>query len=354
MQTLYQFGKDATLRLIGDYLELLEATRGLDDVGPSHFEKREWRLFLLGGKGVQAHEMPETAQAAHALHSGRRAIDHDIQSAVAGPLYIEMQAHALSLARRAAVLSDGFTTLEADVLHDEPELLPIYMHAAGVFSMSVLRKAVGTISDTGMSPRAAARAVDFLLPRLTGDVDPKRLVERLGSTLEGQARDLLGRYLLEAVVEAAFRRHGVAFQRETEYKALAGVVYDHRADFVVPDATAPKLFVEVRRSSARHSSLYAKDKMFSAINWKGRHSDLIGVLVIDGEWSQHSKLALAHVFDYVLPVSAADELARVAQAYLAGDTSKLLRTITFEISARNGGELPRRPDAPLADSVPDP
>lgn len=165
----------------------------------------------------------------------------------------------------------------------------------------------------------------------------------MGSTIEGQVRDLLGRYLLESVVEASFVSLEVPFQREHEYTALAGVVYDHRADFVVPDVTAPKLFVEVRRSSARHSSLYAKDKMFSAINWKGKHPDLIGVLVVDGEWSQHSRLALAQVFDYVLPVSSADDLAKMAQAYISGDASKLLRLIKFEISAPPGVTLPPRP-----------
>jgi hypothetical protein len=225
------------------------------------------------------------------------------------------------------------------------------MHAANVFSMSVLRKEVGNIADTGMSAKASERAVAFLAPRFQQDADPVRLVERLGSTVEGQVRDLLGRYLLEAVVEAAFKRLDVPFQREEEYSALGGVVYDHRADFVVPDAEVPKLFVEVRRSSARHSSLYAKDKMFSAINWKGRHRDLIGVLVLDGEWSQHSRLALARVFDYVLPVSHADELARVAAAYIGGDRSKLLRLIHFEIQPAGGSELPPRPGVIVDDEA---
>jgi hypothetical protein len=350
MQTLYQFGKDATLGLIKDYLALLEATHGLDDVRPEHFQNETWRLLLLGGKGLRQDEAPDDASIAHQLHEARRAVSHDIQSAVSGPLYVEMRRYALTLAERAAELSVNFTQLTAEQLRAEPELLPVFMHAAGVFSMSILRKEVGTVADTGMSARASTKVVDFLAPQFLDDIDPARLVERLGSTIEGQVRDLLGRYLLEAVVEAAFTRLDVPFQREDEYTSLAGVVYDHRADFVVPDAIAPKLFVEVRRSSARHSSLYAKDKMFSAINWKGRHRDLIGVLVVDGEWSQHSRLALARVFDYVLPVSSADELATVAKAYISGDSSKLIRLIQFEISAPGGVALPPRPGV-LADDV---
>ena len=349
MQTLYQYGKDATLRLIADYLALLEATRSLDDVGPEHFENETWRLLLLGGKGLRPHEVPDDALTAYQLYEARRAVSHEIQSAVAGPLYVEMREHALVLTKRAAELSANFTQLTAEQLRAEPELLPVFMHASGVFSMSVLRKEVGAVADTGMSARASIKVVDFFVPRFLDQIEPERLVERLGSTIEGQVRDLLGRYLLEAVVEAAFARLDVPFMREDEYVALAGVVYDHRADFVVPDADSPKLFVEVRRSSARHSSLYAKDKMFSAINWKGRHEDLIGVLVVDGEWSQHSRLALARVFDYVLPVSSADELAKVAKAYLNGDSSKLLRLIKFEISAPTGTALPPRPGVPAED-----
>lgn len=74
--------------------------------------------------------------------------------------------------------------------------------------------------------------------------------------------------------------------------------------------------------------------MFSAINWKGRHKRLIGVLIADGTWSRHSLIALAKVFDYVLPVNEADELARIAKAYLAGDPSMLRRVIHFSIEER--------------------
>jgi hypothetical protein len=345
MQTLYQFGKDATLRLIVDYLGLLDATDSLTNIQVEHFQDPKWCLLLLGGKGVPRDEVPTAATDAYAIYQARQAISHDIQSAVSGPLYTEMRNHAAALAARATSVSQGYTELSADDLRAEPELLPIFMHAAGIFSMSVLRKDVGHVSDTGLSKKASETLAPYLAERFAPDVDPARLVDRLGSTIEGQVRDLLGRYLLEAVVEQAFNRAGVSFQREKEYGSLEGVVYDHRADFVVPNANDPLLFVEVRRSSARHSSLYAKDKMFSAINWKGRHQKLIGVLITDGEWSRHSQLALARVFDDVLPVAHADELAHVASAYVEGDESKLLRLIHFEIEAPGSATLPPRPGA---------
>lgn len=337
MDTLYQFGRTEILRLIEEYLELLEATDSLTTTSDEVFEHELWRIFLLCGRGVSHSEMPETAAECRALYESRARIDHDLQSAVSGPLYAAMRQYAKELTEEARKRSNDFRDVDEDWLYESPELLPVLLHAAGTFSKAVLAREVGQVSDSGVSRPAARRLEAFFEKRFTGDApSSEQLVERMGSTIEGQVRDLLGRYLLEALVEAALIRSDVPFVRESEYDALAGVVYDHRADFVIPDASSPLLFVEVRKSSARHSSLYAKDKMFSAINWKGRHPDLVGVLVADGEWSRHSLLALAKVFDYVLPVNSADDLARVARAYVDGDRSVLRRIIHFAIEEPNG------------------
>src|SRR5262249_55439675 len=129
------------------------------------------------------------------------------------------------------------------------------------------------------------------------------------------------------------RKYDVAFQRENEYETLRGVIYDFRADFVLPHSDAPKAFVEVRKSSSRHASLYAKDKMFSAINWKGRNRELLGVIVVDGELTGETLKAIAKIFDYVVPLSKIDELSQTLKAYLAGDKSKLKWLVTFKIES---------------------
>jgi len=111
-------------------------------------------------------------------------------------------------------------------------------------------------------------------------------------------------------------RSTAGYQRENEYESLAGVVYDFRADFVLPNATQPKAFIEVRKSSARHPSLYAKDKMFSAINWKGKTPKLLAVLVVDGEWTGETLRVMANVFAYVVPISRVVDLVGTLEAYL--------------------------------------
>ena len=128
------------------------------------------------------------------------------------------------------------------------------------------------------------------------------------------------------------QRENLTFLREGEYHSLAGVVYDFRADFVLPDAVSPKAFIEVRKSSSRHASLYSKDKMFSAINWKGKSSELLAVLVVDGEWTNETLRVMASVFDYVVPIGRIDELVQSVKAYLEGDNQKLKWLIEFRIS----------------------
>jgi hypothetical protein len=132
-------------------------------------------------------------------------------------------------------------------------------------------------------------------------------------------------------VADALTSEGVTFVREKEYEFLRGVVYDFRADFLIPDAASPKAFIEVRKSSTRHASLYAKDKMFSAINWKGRNKDLLAVLIVEGPWTRETLTVMARVFDYVMPLSRSAETAAAIKAYMNGDTSKLKWLIQFSI-----------------------
>jgi hypothetical protein len=74
-----------------------------------------------------------------------------------------------------------------------------------------------------------------------------------------------------------------------------------------------------------------KDKMFSAINWKGKTTDLLAVLVTDGEWTRQTLHVMAKVFDYVVPIGRIDELAQCIEAYLDGDRSRLKWFIDFRI-----------------------
>lgn len=163
------------------------------------------------------------------------------------------------------------------------------------------------------------------------NINKGEILKRLDSTLEGIVRDLVGRVLLESLVESALVKKGIPFLREKEYESLAGVIYSHRADFVVPDNKNPLAFIEVRKSSSRHASLYAKDKMFSAINWKGKHNNMLAILIVDGDWTAETLKIMANVFDYVVPISKVSDLAVILSQYLGGDKTKLKWLIQFKI-----------------------
>ena len=329
--TLYQIA-DAEIRLcIESYLSLTKATKGLSAITPADLGDERARTILLAGLGVRN----PSADAKEACEEWKRrqAIPFDLEAAITFGVYRNIRKRSGEFLDAVESGTSGFTKFEAGFIRGNPHVLPILQHLGGVFSKAALKKHVGSVSDNSISKPASERLAKLLAER----VDPKRvnkgeILQRVEATLEGIVRDLVGRVLLESIVDSALRDRGVAFQREEEYSSLPGVVYDFRADFVLPDARKPQAFIEVRKSSSRHASLYAKDKMFSAINWKGKTTDLLGILVVDGEWTGETLRVMANVFDYVVPMGRVTELADTVKAYLDGDKSKLKWLIEFKIT----------------------
>lgn len=218
------------------------------------------------------------------------------------------------------------------MIHRTPHLLPVYQRLLNATSKSRLKELVGSVNDNAISRPAAARIADILDASRPGrglTISDLRL--SVEPTLEGIVRDLVGRVLLESVVANALDMASVSYQRESEYSGIQGVIYSFRADFVVPDADQPLVFIEVRKSSSRHASLYAKDKMFSAINWKGHNKKLMAILVTEGPWTEQTLHVMTKVFDYVLPLKKAPQMAEIVAAYLQGDISKLKFLIDFSV-----------------------
>jgi len=330
--TLYQLA-DAEIRsCIEVYLQLMRATKGLSDVKPEHLQEERARIILLAGLAIQ--QFQYTPEQAVEEWKRRQAVPFDLEAAITFGVYRNIRQSGVRFLDNVEKMTKGFIEFEPDFIRKNPYLLPILQHLAGMFSKSALKKKVGSVSDTAISKPASKRLSELLKER----VDPKsvnkgEILQRLESTLEGIVRDLVGRVLLESIVASALQDQAVPFKREDEYEALPGVVYDFRADFVMPDLDKPMAFIEVRKSSARHASLYAKDKMFSAINWKGKNPQLLAVLVIDGEWTGETLRVMANVFDYVVPIGRVPELVETIKAYLAGDKTKLKWLIHFKITA---------------------
>jgi hypothetical protein len=185
--------------------------------------------------------------------------------------------------------TNNYTVFDSDYIHNNPSLLPLFQHLSGVFSKSKLKNIVGSVSDNSISISASIRLSKLLKDTVDpNNINKGEILQRLEAILEGIVRDLVGRVLLESIVASALEKLDIPFMRENEYSSLKGVVYNFRADFIVPNEISPKVFIEVRKSSSRHASLYTKDKMFSAINWKGNNKELLAVLVVDGEWTNQN------------------------------------------------------------------
>ncbi|MDY7020061.1 MAG: hypothetical protein SWJ54_01705 [Cyanobacteriota bacterium] len=331
-KTLYQIAMEKMNDSISIYLQLSEATNDLTNITPNSVSNPNTRELFLAGLGLVNTEM-STEQAVEEWKR-RQALKFDTEMAVTFSVYQNIRQVGALFFDQAYEITDGFRSFSSESIYNHPYLLPIFQHLSGIFSKSALKKQIGSVSDTLISRPASERLAKLLTERVNpNNINRGEVLQRLEGTLEGIVRDLVGRILLESIVENALKQKGITFQRESDYKSLPGVVYNFRADFVIPDANNSLAFIEVRKSSSRHASLYAKDKMFSAINWKGYNSNLLGVLVVDGEWTGQTLRVMANVFDYVIPIERINELADTLNAYINGDRSKLKWLIKFSINS---------------------
>ena len=331
MHTLYQLA-DAEIRsCIADYLTLAEDTKGFTAVSSEALDTARKVVILLAGLNAPLDNLaPDNAVLEW---ERRRAIPLDVETGITQGVYTDIRGAGVRYLDEIKAGTDGFRTWTPEWIRANPHTLPLLQHLSGIFSKAALKKEVGGVSDNSISLPAAKRLAAVLKARvLPQDVREGEILKRLESTLEGIVRDLIGRVMLESIVESALKVAGVPFKREEEYASLSGVVYDFRADFIVPNEVSPKAFIEVRKSSSRHASLYAKDKMFSAINWKGKHRDILAILVVDGEWTAETLRVMAKVFDYVVPLRHVNDLAHSIAEYLAGDSKKLKWLIDFKIT----------------------
>lgn len=333
MKTIYQMAQVAMDLEIKRYLKLLSDTNGLTSIRKTDIESIETSLLFAGGIGSDIPtDCTDVAQFLIAENNRKAAISFDVETAVCMGVYSSIRPYAQALYLEAKQETSDFSNFEPEVIKRSPHLLPVFQSTLKV-SKSQLQKKVGSVSDVSISGPASIRLANLLTSTLKpNDFQEENVLQRMEVTLEGIVRDLVGRVLFEEVVAHALKEEDIIFLREDEYSSLSGTVYDFRADFILPNPDNPIAFIEVRKSSSRHASLYAKDKMFSAINWKGKHKNLIGVIVVEGEWTQTTLRTMASVFDYVIPLSQATELAKVLKKAQDGDNSVLKWLIQFNIS----------------------
>ncbi|MFM2063858.1 MAG: hypothetical protein RLZZ507_3529 [Cyanobacteriota bacterium] len=334
--TLYAIAMDFMKGYIDVYLKLANETKGFAVVEAKDAQDYEQKLIILTGINSTLDPQSATANDVVQEWQRRQAIIFDVESSITKGVYIKMREVAQNLINELRIATNNFQFFETEYINKNPRMLPIFQRLINVRSKSELKKRIGNVSDNSISKPAAKRLSDILNSKTTNqNIDDQEILQGLETTLEGIVRDLVGRVLLESIVATALDEANVPYKREKEYKYLEGVIYNFRSDFVVPDENEPKAFIEVRKSSSRHASLYAKDKMFSAINWKGKNKDILAILIVDGEWTAETLRIMANVFDYVVPIKAVSSVANSIAEYLQGDKSKLKWVIDFSIKPAN-------------------
>jgi len=315
---------------IAFYRRLVSKTNGFRKLEKSIFNDKNLKRIFAAGLGVNS---DRAADELINEFNRRTTVRFDIESAVSVGVYAALRAYADQLFDEVYEQTGAFSNITADFLRENANYLPVFQQLHSQVSKAQLKKIVGSVSDLHISRPASERLCLHLQRNAQSEAEISKVVvlQRMETTLEGIVRDLVGRLLLEEIVATALKDHGVPFLREEEYAGMGGVLYDNRADFVIPDAEKPLAFIEVRKSSSRHASLYAKDKMFSAINWKGRHKDLIAAIVVDGEWTNTTLQTMSRIFDYVIPIHESEKLAAYLKRACDGDTSIQKWIIHFKI-----------------------
>lgn len=336
--SLYSVAAEEMNRLIEVYLEMAEKTSGFVVPTIEVLATEDQRRIVLGGLGSPLSADEEPARVL-AEWSRTQAVPFSAEEAVTRGVYVALEEAVEGLLTGLSSRSKGFTEFSAELIAENPSFLPVFQRLLNVSSKSKLKELVGSVSDNSISKPASRRIAEQLKIRASATPPTvEQLKASMAPTLEGIVRDLVGRVLLESVVASALDGAGVSYKREDEYAGIEGVVYKFRADFVIPDADSPLVFIEVRKSSSRHASLYAKDKMFSAINWKGYNKKLMAVLITEGPWTAQTLQVMARVFDYVIPLNKSTEVADVIAKYLAGDQSQLKTLINFSILPAGGSD----------------
>lgn len=331
MKTLYAYANEIMNLSIEKYLETARQTENFCIFTEEVLQDIDVREMLLAGKGLDVREC--TPNECLKELSRVTAIQFDVERGVTYYVYKNSRNYIQQLLKEAEKISSGFKNVKSEDLKNMPYLLPIWQAVLRVGSKAQLKKVFGTVSDNTISKPASVKIADFANSFFRDNtINKVQVIERIETTLEGIVRDLVGRVLLESVVKNALDKAKVPYLTEEEYSGIDGVVYKFRADFVIPNAENPLAFIEVRKSSSRHASLYAKDKMFSAINWKGKHKKMLGIIVTEGEWTNETLITMAKIFDYVVPLADSEILANNIKKYVEGDQSILKWIIDFSIN----------------------
>lgn len=311
-------------------LSLSAHTKQFSKPKTDHFRDEDYLVML--SEGVRADRSARPSEALRNYDKAFESNGFSLERAFIAGLSGKLDRLIPELVDFTISMTSRFQSVRAEDVYLNPASLPVLMHALKIHSKRDLQKELGikTVSEKRLAMTSACKLATAFKSR-KDFADRDQIINGMSRTLEGVVRDLTGRHLLESFVTAALECERVPYSLEADIKPLEGALYDHRPDFLSFVDGKPKAYIEVRRSTVDHSSLYAKEKAFSAINWKSRHPEMLAVLITEGNWSGAAVELVSKVYDYVIPVLEADRAADLIGRHVAGEVGIQRKRIRLEI-----------------------
>jgi len=140
MSTIYQRANEAMRREIKRYLSLAERTQGFKIMTKDMLCDPHDRLMFAAGLGLHITD-PNNIDISLLISEWERksAVPFDIEKSVTVGVYKSIRPFAEELFKEAERLTRGFTHFNKDKLFENPHLLPVFQHLAGIFSKAELK-----------------------------------------------------------------------------------------------------------------------------------------------------------------------------------------------------------------------
>jgi hypothetical protein len=272
--------------------------------------------LLLGGKNLASQGAAEGNLSA--WHACPAEFDH---AAAAGSVVsAQVRTRAAEIVAHVFNETKSLRQVSVEWIMEHPYSLPVFVNAVGTRSKKRFRGELGltNVSDRKIGRMDAQRIADGI--RASEVLAEREVIAAMEGLIEGIVRDQIGKVVNEAFIQQALDRLGVPYVRdEGGSNQIEGLVSASRADIAAPDNIDPKVYIEVRKSTANHASVYASSLMFSALDRQGKHPDSLAIMLYDGAWSRATKALMENAFHYVFHVLESDAAADIVRRHLAGE-----------------------------------
>ena len=139
-ETLYQHASAQMRVIIEKMIALSEEAVNFNSPKDTHWADADKTTILLCGKGYTINEIPDDIPSRKNAWLARSALSFGIERAATGLLYRNIQPFIDQLVSNAFSQTKNFTSVSEEWIYENPQFLPVLMHAIGAFSKRDLQK----------------------------------------------------------------------------------------------------------------------------------------------------------------------------------------------------------------------